>query len=410
MPQKPCPAWQRAALQFIKISIVVAALAYLIGSERLRWDYLQIKPGRAYLVAPAVLLLLASMVAAFARYRWLVRAVAIELGYGDSIRIGFIGAFFNTFLLGSVGGDVVRMAYVIRETGKRAAAVASVAMDRLIGLLGVICLAGAALLWCWPTVLATSSLHNLTLAIFGGLAAVALALICGLLALAYGRRPALALWMLLALGAVAFASFALRGDAVAVRAPALPEALLRGRALVVLAGDFLLALAAIAVLPSCQSGRRFHNFLRHAVPGGRALAALFESFLLYRGHLSALAMALIASIALQFLSLLGLYLFGLTLSVGQEPSLAQIFFAGPPTWIVNALPVPGGGLGVGEAAFDYLLSLCRDPLGNPLQGGAGIFLFYRFWTIVLSLLGGLPLYLKGKQEIILAEAELAKEE
>ncbi len=396
--------WQRAALTIIKASIVVAAMSYLISSGRLRWDYLQIKSNSRHLLAPAVMLLLTSMGAAFARYRWLVRAVEIDLGYSDSIRIGFIGAFFNTFMLGSVGGDVVRMGYVMRESGKRAAAVASVTMDRLIGLLGVICLAGAALFWCWPMVLATSALHNLTLVTFGCLAGVALAVICGLLALAYGRRSAFALWAIMVLGTAVFTVISLRGDEVAMLDSSSAEAVLRGRALLVLGLDFLLALSVLIVLPSCQRGRRLHNFLCTALPGGKALASLIEAFFMYRSHLSTLLIALIASMALQFLSLLGLYILGMSLNI-QTPSFAHILFAGPPTWIVNSLPVPGGGLGVGEAAFDYLLGLCRDEEGNALKGGASIFLFYRFWTIVLSLLAGLPLYLKGKHEIRKTEAE-----
>ena len=389
----------------LKCGVALAALAYLIKSERLRWEDIQVKANSNHMVVAAVLLLMASMIAAFARYRWLLRAVSIDLGYSDSIRIGFIGAFFNTFMLGSVGGDVVRMGYVMRESGKRAAAVASVTMDRFIGLLGVICLAGISLMWCWPVVLATPGLHNLTLAIFGCLGGVALALVCGLLALGYGRRSALAIWSLLAVGVSAFAWLALRHDEIAVRPPAPAEALLRGRALLALGLDFLIALSAIVILPSCQSGRHLHNFLQGSMPGGKAVVSLLEAFLLYRGHLRTMAAALAASIALQFLALLGLYFFGLSLSVRLSPDFAQILFAGPPTWIVNALPVPGGGLGVGEAAFDYLLSLCRDSDGKPLQGGASIFLFYRFWTIILSLLAGLPLYLKGKQQIQQARAE-----
>ena len=74
--------------------------------------------------------------------------------------------------------------------------------------------------------------------------------------------------------------------------------------------------------------------------------------------------------------------------------------------VANALPVPGGGLGVGENAFDGLLRLCRDENGTPITGGAAIFLIWRFCAIVIGLVG-LPFYLKGKKEMIRVGAESA---
>ena len=55
-----------------------------------------------------------------------------------------VGAFFNLFLLGSTGGDAVKLFYVIRESPpqRRAGAILAVIMDRLLGLLALILLAG----------------------------------------------------------------------------------------------------------------------------------------------------------------------------------------------------------------------------------------------------------------------------
>jgi uncharacterized protein (TIRG00374 family) len=45
-----------------------------------------------------------------------------------------LGSFFNTFLPGLVGGDAVKSYYLYRETGKGTQSLASVFMDRYIGL------------------------------------------------------------------------------------------------------------------------------------------------------------------------------------------------------------------------------------------------------------------------------------
>ena len=51
-----------------------------------------------------------------------------------------IGAFFNIFLPGLVGGDVVKVYYLYRETQRGAHALASVFMDRYLGYTGLMAL------------------------------------------------------------------------------------------------------------------------------------------------------------------------------------------------------------------------------------------------------------------------------
>src|SRR5262249_54266655 len=71
--------------------------------------------------------------------RWyvLVRAQGLPFRLSDAVRLGLAGFFFNTFLPGSVGGDVVKAAFLAREQNRRTVAVATVLMDRVIGLWGL---------------------------------------------------------------------------------------------------------------------------------------------------------------------------------------------------------------------------------------------------------------------------------
>lgn len=75
--------------------------------------------------------------------RWQV--LAEPLGFQGSLRrftgIYFIGMFFNLILPTSVGGDVIRAWYLDGKSGRRAAALLSVFMDRLSGLVVLLCLA-----------------------------------------------------------------------------------------------------------------------------------------------------------------------------------------------------------------------------------------------------------------------------
>lgn len=72
------------------------------------------------------------------RWRWILQAQGIELSFWRATSIFFIGMFFNSFMLGSTGGDVIKAWYAAHETHhKKAEAVATVVVDRLIGLLAL---------------------------------------------------------------------------------------------------------------------------------------------------------------------------------------------------------------------------------------------------------------------------------
>jgi len=61
------------------------------------------------------------------------------------VRLTFVGMFFNTVLPGSTGGDLARAYVVVREhPERRAGALVSVLMDRLLGLMAMTLLASAA--------------------------------------------------------------------------------------------------------------------------------------------------------------------------------------------------------------------------------------------------------------------------
>jgi uncharacterized membrane protein YbhN (UPF0104 family) len=74
----------------------------------------------------------------FVRWFLLVRAQDLPFTLRNAFRLGLIGYFFNTFLPGAVGGDLVKATFIAREQRRRTVAVSTVLMDRAIGLLGLI--------------------------------------------------------------------------------------------------------------------------------------------------------------------------------------------------------------------------------------------------------------------------------
>ena len=58
-----------------------------------------------------------------------------------ALLLGFIGNVFNLVIPGAVGGDLIKAAYLVRMHVKKTQAIASMVIDRIIGLLGLFTLA-----------------------------------------------------------------------------------------------------------------------------------------------------------------------------------------------------------------------------------------------------------------------------
>jgi uncharacterized membrane protein YbhN (UPF0104 family) len=86
------------------------------------------------------------------RWHLLLTALDIHLGAARAFVINMVGAFYNTFMPGSTGGDVLKAYYAAKHTHLRTRAVISVIIDRAIGLVALILLGGgmAALQWDEP--------------------------------------------------------------------------------------------------------------------------------------------------------------------------------------------------------------------------------------------------------------------
>lgn len=73
------------------------------------------------------------------RWRYVMKVQGLSLSIRETTRISFVAHFFNAFLLGSTGGDVLKAWYAARTTHhKKAEAVVSVFVDRLMGIFALL--------------------------------------------------------------------------------------------------------------------------------------------------------------------------------------------------------------------------------------------------------------------------------
>jgi uncharacterized protein (TIRG00374 family) len=75
------------------------------------------------------------------RWSLLLRVQSIRIGFWPAVRLHFLGLFYNNCLPGSIGGDLPRAWYVTKHTDKKLEAALSVFVDRVIGLTGMLIMA-----------------------------------------------------------------------------------------------------------------------------------------------------------------------------------------------------------------------------------------------------------------------------
>ena len=92
----------------------------------------------------------------FGSIRWglLLSVQGIHLSLSMLLRLTLIGHFFNISLPGAVTGDVLKMGYIMRYApDRKAEAVLSIMVDRIIGVLGLCVIAGLVVLLMLDTIL-----------------------------------------------------------------------------------------------------------------------------------------------------------------------------------------------------------------------------------------------------------------
>lgn len=136
---------KRFVIDLVKYVLAVALLAYVVwanwgtpGSNGLGdvWQrhVVEGKPIHYEFLLAAFGVTTAALLLTLLRWYFLVRAQDLPFTVPDALRIGLIGFYFNTFLPGSVGGDIIKAAFLAREQSRRTVAVATVIMDRVIAL------------------------------------------------------------------------------------------------------------------------------------------------------------------------------------------------------------------------------------------------------------------------------------
>ena len=105
-----------------------------------------IRDARPVLLTLSILVFPVTLIATGLRWWRLMQPLGIQMTLGRAYALNMVGVFYNTFMLGSTGGDFIKAWYTGRHArpGQKAAAWLSVFIDRVIGLLVLVVIGGTA--------------------------------------------------------------------------------------------------------------------------------------------------------------------------------------------------------------------------------------------------------------------------
>jgi glycosyltransferase 2 family protein len=132
--------------RFCRLALSVSLVAWFIW--QVDWRELARMPGRFLAVPALIALILAGITYPLHGVRWwlLLRAQGFTLSLHWAHVVTWIGQFYNSFLLGGLGGDAARVFYLCRDAPEqKAAGLVSILVDRVIGLATLMSLAVLAL-------------------------------------------------------------------------------------------------------------------------------------------------------------------------------------------------------------------------------------------------------------------------
>ncbi len=103
-----------------------------------------------------------------ARWQLVLAVQGLQLPLGRAAGISLVAHFFNSFLLGSTGGDLLKAYFAAAETAhKKAEAVTTVVVDRLLGLFAMLLFVSLMVLVNWSVVMSQQRFMAVMLVILG---------------------------------------------------------------------------------------------------------------------------------------------------------------------------------------------------------------------------------------------------
>jgi uncharacterized protein (TIRG00374 family) len=243
-----------------------------------------------FVLAGAIGIYIVAQLIFVARWSLLLKVQSISIGFWPAVRLHFLGLFYNNCLPGSIGGDFPRAWYVTKHTDKKLEAALSVFVDRIIGLIGMIIMAFGCY-WFIPEESREGGFSfSFKLNIFGRIA----------------EYKSVFIW---------------------------------------------LGVVLVVVIVLFVSNRKGRNLLRRGFDvigrhGASVLSKIRQSIRIYCNKWPAIIGALLLTFCCQGMTVVAMWLVGSQIGIDVPAKYYFVFF--PISWLLGAVPISVGGLGIME--------------------------------------------------------------
>lgn len=137
---------KKLGVNLLLLAISLSILAYLVRdilqNDPATFARLRTEPKQWHLLTAGWLCAAAAVMVGIGRWYLLAGAVGLGLGTVEALRLGLVSYLLSFVFLGPAGGDLVKAFLVARRRpGRRAQSVASVLVDRIVGLYALLLVA-----------------------------------------------------------------------------------------------------------------------------------------------------------------------------------------------------------------------------------------------------------------------------
>ena len=154
--------WLGPLVNAVLVVLAFGLLGLVVWQNKEKIREVFSRPLDLKLLALAAAVYMMAMMGTFIRWFFLVRVIEPRFKFSATLLLGFIGMVFNLVIPGAVGGDLIKAAYLARMRIRKTQAIASMVIDRILGLLGLFILAAVAGGFAWR--LATPDVRTLIMA------------------------------------------------------------------------------------------------------------------------------------------------------------------------------------------------------------------------------------------------------
>jgi glycosyltransferase 2 family protein len=142
---------KRHLLTVVQVAVTVGLLWWIFRDQEQNAAMLSaLKVAHTGWLIPGLAALGGGLLLQAQRWKILLQVQGIAISYMRSLRILMVGMFFNLFLLGATGGDIIKIFLIMREApDKKAAALLSVFIDRVVGVLALAAVSTVVILLRW---------------------------------------------------------------------------------------------------------------------------------------------------------------------------------------------------------------------------------------------------------------------